>query len=131
MIVVADADRGAGRFLVRSLSSRGYDVAYTTRGEEVLRLTRHGDVDLAIVDVSLSDMPGHALAMRLREVRPKLRILMTAADCRPELEMRAHDVGVSWYAHKPVNVHQLEAIVAQAIGGPVGDDSWNARRRRH
>lgn len=117
LILVADADGNSARVLARYLSSLGYRAAHTSRGEEALRLACVERVGLAIVDVTLEDMSGQMLAFRLREVEPEVQVLMTAADDRPEIEMRARQVGIIYYAHKPIDLELLEAVVAKASEG--------------
>jgi len=116
MILVADADHEAARLLAGYLSRRGFRASHTSLGEDALRLARSGRLGLAIVDVALLDMSGHALASRLKEIDPEIRVLMTTGDYRPELEMRARQVGVLYYAHKPTDYRLLGAVVAKAMG---------------
>ena len=44
-----------------------------------------------------------------------LPILMTAGDYRPELEVRARQLGVLYYAHKPADCWLMEAVVPAAL----------------
>lgn len=117
LILVADADDDSARVLARYLSSLGYRAAHTSRGEDVLHLAWVERVGLAIVDAALEDMSGQMLAFRLKEVAPEVQVLMTAADDRPEIEMRARQVGIIYYAHKPIDLALLEAVVAKASYG--------------
>ncbi len=128
MILVADADAEAARRLADYLAERGYRTAHTARGDEALRVARTGDLRLAIVDVALSDMSGYALASRLKEQDPRILILMTSEDDRPEVEMRARRVGIACYTRKPASYHALEAVAAKALGGakPAGPPASEA-----
>lgn len=118
MILVADADSQAARQLASYFSLHGFRAAHTPRGEDALRLAYSGRLGLAIVDVTLLDMSGHALAFRLKEINPEIPILMTSGDYRPELESRARQVGVFFYIHKPADYRLLEAVVAKAVNAP-------------
>lgn len=115
LILVADADGEAAWLLAKHFLRQGYRALHTQRGEDALRLARFGALDAAIVDVSLEDMAGHTLAARLRELDPEIPILMTAGDYRPELEARARQLGILYYAHKPADCRLLEAVVAKAL----------------
>jgi len=117
VVVVADADPAAGRRLAGHFSQRGFRAAHTALGEEVLGLAHAGRLGVAIVDVTLQDMSGHALVSRLKEIDPEIHVLMTTGDYRPELELRARQIGILHYAHKPIDYARLEAVVAKAIGG--------------
>lgn len=117
VILIADADAEAARLLAGYFSRQGFRASHTSLGEDALRLARSGRLRLAVVDVLLLDMSGHALTSRLKEIDPEIHVLMTTGDYRPELEMRARAVGVLYYAQKPADYRLIEAVVAKAIGG--------------
>ena len=114
LVLVADADPQARRRLARFLSGQGHETVLTSRGEQVLRLTRCGPVGAVVVDTRLADMGGHALATLLRERHPRLAIIMTSADHRSEVELRAREIGVVLYAHKPLDLRRVAAVVERA-----------------
>lgn len=82
-----------------------------------------GRLVLVIADMELSDMSGHALVERLREIDPAIPIVMTSADYRQEIEIDARKAGILYYAHKPIDYRGIEAVVAKALAG-----WWVARR---
>jgi DNA-binding response OmpR family regulator len=114
-ILVADGE--AARLLADYLSQQGFHATHTSQGQDVLRLARSGRVALAIVDVLLRDMSGLVLVSQLKEIDPKIHVLMTTADYRPELELRSRQVGILYYACKPTDRQLLTAVVAKAVGG--------------
>jgi len=114
-VLVADRESEAARLLARYLSQHGLKASHTASGRDVLFSARAGCLGLAIVDAELQDMPGHALASRLKEIDARIPVLMTSADSRPELEIRARQLGVVHYAHKPINYRRLKAVVAKAL----------------
>jgi two-component system CheB/CheR fusion protein len=116
LVLVADGDGEAGAGLARYLADRGFRATHTRLGAEVLDLAQTGQVGVVIVDVALRDMSGHALVARLKEIDPRLHILMTTGDFRPELELRARQIGILHYAQKPADPERLEAVVVKAIG---------------
>lgn len=118
VILVADADGEAAQRLAHYLSSQGFLASHTSRGEDVLNLARAGNLGFAILNVSLLDMSGLALASWLKEIDRRIVILMTTEDYRPEVETRARQVGVVYYAQKPVDDQRLGAVVAKILGKP-------------
>lgn len=116
LILVVDADDGAGRTLADHFVRRGFRVSHTALGQDALDLAHAGRLRAAIVDVSLRDMSGHALVSRLKEIDPRVHVLMTAGDYRPEFEVRARQIGILHYAQKPADPERLEAVVAKALG---------------
>ena len=115
-LLVVDADDEAGRVLADHLTQRGFRVTHTAMGQDALDLAHAGRLRAAIVDVTLRDMSGHALVSRLKEIDPRVQVLMTSGDYRPEFEVRARQIGILHYAQKPANPERLEAVVAKALG---------------
>jgi DNA-binding response OmpR family regulator len=116
-ILVADADSDWARRLADYLSDRGLQAVPTSLGRDALCLAGARRLALAIVDVALLDMSGHGLASRLKEACPEIQILMTTGDDRPELELRARQVGILYYAYKPIDFRVIEAVVTKALDG--------------
>ncbi len=117
-ILVADADGEAGRRLADQLSRHGFSAQHTSSGRSALSAARSGRLRLAIVDVALKDMSGHALATLLKKIDSAIPILMTSGDYRPELEMQARQAGIIYYAHKPTDYGRLKAVVTKALVRP-------------
>jgi DNA-binding NtrC family response regulator len=116
LVLVVDADDEAGRSLADHFTRRGFRVSHTGLGQDALDLAHAGRLRAAIVDVTLRDMSGHALVSRLKEVDPRVHVLMTTGDYRPEFEVRARQIGILHYAPKPADPDRLEAVVAKALG---------------
>lgn len=116
LVMVADADTETGRALASYLVRRGFRARHTALGEDVLGLAHDGRLAMVIVDVALRDMSGHTLVSQLKEIDPRLPVLMTTGDYRPELEVRARQIGILHYAQKPAEPERLEAVVTKAIG---------------
>ncbi|HWC03646.1 MAG TPA: response regulator [Methylomirabilota bacterium] len=116
LLLVVDADDEAGRALADHLTRRGFRVGHTAVGQDALDLAHAGRLRVAIVDVALRDMSGHALVSRLKEVDPRVHVLMTSGDYRPEFEVRARQIGILHYAQKPTDPDRIETVVAKALG---------------
>jgi DNA-binding NtrC family response regulator len=116
LVLVVDADDDAGRTLADHFTRRGFRVTHTVLGQDALDLAHAGRLRAAIVDVALRDMSGHALVSQLKKIDPRVHVLMTAGDYRPEFEVRARQIGILHYAQKPADPERLEAVVAKALG---------------
>ncbi len=114
-VLVVDADDDAATHLAGFFSRRGFRTYHTSRGEEAMLLAHSRQLLLAIVDVSLLDMPGEALARRLKDIDPELPVLMTSGDYAPELEAAARRVGILYYAHKPTDHGLIGGVVDKAL----------------
>lgn len=116
LLLVVDTDDEAGRALADHFTRRGFRATHTALGQDALDLAHAGRLRAAIVDVALRDMSGHALVSRLKDIDPRVHVLMTSGDYRPEFEVRARQIGILHYAQKPADPDRLEAVVAKALG---------------
>jgi DNA-binding NtrC family response regulator len=114
-ILVADADQHSARRLASHFSRHGFRAYPTAHGEEAMLIANSRRICLAIIDVTLSDMPGTTLAARLKAIEPALPVVMTSSDHRPELEAEARQVGLLFYAHKPASHSLIGGVVEKAL----------------
>ena len=115
-ILVADVDRDAARALATALSELGLPADHVGSAREVLERALDGGLRLVIADVALADGPGLTLLSRLRARRPEVGTILTSGEYRPEVELRARECGILYYAPKPVAVSIIQAIAARTLG---------------
>lgn len=120
-ILVADADEGSAKALATHLERQGFWVCQTNRGDEAVLLMRLHQPALAVIDIALEEMSGCELATRLKQIDAKLPVVMTAGDRLTESEAEARQVGIVYYAPKPIDLRKLDTVVRKA--------SRDARRR--
>jgi len=95
-ILIVDDDFEQRSFLDRWLAAIGFTVTAVPSGEAAVELSRRGDFDLALLDISLPGMSGWqtAAALRARYGRD-IRIVMVSANAheahRPPSPEEAHD----------------------------------------
>jgi DNA-binding NtrC family response regulator len=115
-ILVADVDRHAARALATALSQLGLPADHVGSAREVLERALDGGLRLVIADVALADAPGLTLLSRIRAMRPEVGTILTSGEYRPEVELRARQCGVLYYAPKPVAIPIVHAIAARTLG---------------
>ena len=66
----------------RILTAQGYKVLHAATASEALRLcaAHHGEIDLVLTDLHLTDWQGNKLAAHLRSMYPGLRVLFMSGD---------------------------------------------------
>lgn len=80
-VLVADDSRPFAELLRAVLEDAGFEVVTAYSGLAAVALVEKQDIDVAVLDVLMPGMSGDAVAERLRQVNPKLRVLlMTGAD---------------------------------------------------
>ena len=71
----------------RVLRNEGYEVLCAAHGGHALLACMQADVvDVAVIEMSMDDMSGPALAERLRRCNPRLRAIYVAQPGTPECE---------------------------------------------
>lgn len=114
-VLIADADPDSSARLVSHFTRQGLRVYHTARGEEAVLLAHSRQIGAAVIDVTLADMQGTALAARLKEIEPELPVVMTSADHRPETEAEARRLGILYFAHKPASDRLIGGVVQKAL----------------
>ena len=71
--------------------------------------------DAVIVDVRLPDMSGLDLFDRIKELDPKLPVIVVTAFAATETAIQAMKRGAFEYLLKPVDLHQLREVVEKAL----------------
>jgi PAS domain S-box-containing protein len=116
ILLVEDED--AVRAIVSTVLRRqGYQVleAPTPTVATAIFAQHNGDIDLLLTDVVMPEMSGPALAQRLIEHRPELRVLFISgyADVAVQSEIGGPNVS---FLSKPFQASALTARVAQILG---------------
>ena len=103
-ILVVDDDANARLLMRAALRKSGFEVTLADGGHEALRLFAEQRFDLAMLDVDMPDMSGHALCSALRaRVGDLLPIVMvTGMDDLQSVEL-AYDSGATDFIAKPIN----------------------------
>jgi DNA-binding NarL/FixJ family response regulator len=92
-------------------------VAEAADGAEALECAMAGDVDLAILDVSMPKLTGLHVARHLAEQRPQLRVLILSMHDNEEFLFEALRSGASGYVLKSAAEHDLVTACHAALRG--------------
>jgi two-component system, cell cycle sensor histidine kinase and response regulator CckA len=115
-ILVVDDDDALRSMMAEYLRELGY--AVLEAGDPVAALEVAGDasqrVDLVVTDLVMPKMSGPHFVERLREVRPKARILRVSGYPRQHHPRLADDVP---FLQKPFSLEALEEAVRSALDG--------------
>jgi diguanylate cyclase (GGDEF)-like protein len=96
----------------RILTAQGYKVLHAATASEALRLcaAHHGEIDLVLTDLFLTDWQGHKLAAHLRTMYPNLNVMFMSGD--PAGSQLATG---STFLAKPFSRQQLVSGVTMAM----------------
>ncbi len=111
-VLVVDDDRLVRAAMVRTLKrAPGITVEDFSDGGSALARCEAATFDIAILDLKMPVLDGVALAKKLREKQPKLRVLFVTADPHGELAQRARDLEPMSLLAKPWTPEELMSLL--------------------
>jgi DNA-binding NarL/FixJ family response regulator len=118
-IVLADDHKIVRDGLKRILAATGdLQVAgEAADGDELLRLVKAHDYEVAVVDMSMPGLAGMALIKRLKDEKPKLRVLVLSMHGEQQYAARALKAGASGYLNKDSAAELLVGAIRRIAAG--------------
>ncbi|HYV25072.1 MAG TPA: response regulator transcription factor [Pyrinomonadaceae bacterium] len=113
-ILVVDDEPQLTRVLLRSLTSKGYDVRIAGDGEFALQTFRDWPPSLVITDLAMPNMGGLELCRKLREISD-LPIIVLSVRGEEKTKVEALDAGADDYVTKPFGMDELLARIRAAL----------------
>ena len=113
-ILVVDDEPQLTRVLLRSLTSKGYDVRIAGDGEFALQTFHDWPPSLVITDLAMPNMGGLELCRRLREVS-EVPIIVLSVRGEEKTKVEALDAGADDYVTKPFGMDELLARIRAAL----------------
>jgi signal transduction histidine kinase len=113
IVLIVDDDPTAREALVAILEGEGYDLQQAKDGIQALRVLKHLQPDLILLDVMMPAMDGFEVCRRIRATPPLAEvpiILLTALDDRDSL-LRGIESGADDFLSKPPDRRELVARV--------------------
>ncbi len=114
-VLIADDDRAIRTVLERALTREGYDVKVAGNARTLWSWVAAGDGDLVITDVIMPDENGLDLVLRIRELRPELKIIVMSAQSTLLTAVKANERGAYEYLPKPFDLPELLAVADRAL----------------
>lgn len=114
-ILVIDDEPPIRRLLRTGLGTQGYAIVEAGDGAAALASLEAGGIDLAILDLGLPDMAGHALLAAIRERWPDLPVLVLSSRDDERGKVEALDLGADDYVTKPFGMNELLARIRTAL----------------
>jgi two-component system NtrC family response regulator len=114
-IVVADDEETARASLGEILRQDGYDVRLAADGEEALALVAATSPDILLTDLRMPKLSGDELLERVRKAFPDVAVVLMTAHGTIASAVRALRAGAEDYLTKPINVDELEHLLAAVL----------------
>ncbi len=116
-ILLVDDEDSIRDFLAEILSEQGYKVIEATNGEEGLQEFKEYNekIDLLISDITMPKMSGPELAIKLRELQPKLKALFISGNVENEyINEQSTDLRTS-FLQKPFTYDSIISKVREIL----------------
>ena len=114
-LLIVDDEPNVRYSLEKYLRSQTVDVICAASGKEAIEQTQRRQPDVLVLDVRLPDMSGLEVFDRIRQTDPRLPVVIITAHATTEIAIEAMKRGAFEYLLKPVDLHQLREVVAQAL----------------
>ena len=114
-IVIADDEEIARTSLGEILRQDGYEVLLAADGEEALALVAQSAPDILLTDLRMPRLGGEELLDRVRKGFPDVAVVLMTAHGTIASAVRALRAGAEDYLTKPINVDELETLLAAVL----------------
>jgi nitrogen regulation protein NR(I) len=114
-ILLVDDDEQLAQSFAKLLSEEGYEVRRAGSGEEAIKCFAERTPDLVIMDVRMPGMSGLDAFKAMRELEPKLPVIIMTAFGTTETAIEATKLGAFDYMLKPFEVPEVLRLIEQAL----------------
>lgn len=114
-VLLVDDEAAIRRALRTPLGALGFETVEASRGEDALHLVRNESFDAVLLDVQMPGIGGINTLVRLREMAPRLPILMLTVRDAEEDKVEALELGADDYITKPFSVRECVARIRSAV----------------
>lgn len=114
-VLVVDDEPVVGRVMARALSRHGHEAVYVSSAMAAIERLAAGAFDAVVTDVSMPDMDGVELLMRINRVEPDLPIVLVTGAPSVDTAIAAVQHHAFAYLRKPFSPGALGETVARAV----------------
>lgn len=132
-ILIVDDDAGIQKALVKFLSLHGYTVESANDGAEAIEKFKTTPFNLVLSDLKMPTMTGIELIHRLKEIHPRVSLLIMTGFATIETAVEAIKAGAFHYITKPFQLDDVLLLVEKALKFQKleGDNEILKRQIRH
>ena len=106
-ILVVDDDPNLRKTLADILRIKGYATAVAGTGAEAIAALESGDINLALIDLMLPDLPGLEVMARLKAMSPTTEVIILTGNASLDTAIEATRQGAFSYLVKPYQMDDL------------------------
>lgn len=114
-ILIIDDEKSQREILSGFLSKKGYEVYTAESGPAGLKLIRDKTIDIILSDFKMPEMTGIEILEEVLLINPDISFVIITAYGTVENAVKAMRLGAVDYISKPVNLDELEILLARII----------------
>ena len=114
ILIIDDEDRFR-QALARQLEVRDFNVLDTSNGEDAIKIVRHDNPEVVILDQKMPGMDGIQTLKEIKKIRPEVQVIMHTGHGNLEAARLTGKHDVFYYLEKPCALDDLIKVVRQAI----------------
>jgi DNA-binding response OmpR family regulator len=114
-ILVVDDEKNIRLTLSQALETLGIPVQTAADGEEAMQKLQDSDFSLVLLDLKLPGMDGLEVLRRIRESRPKTRVIMITAHGTIDYAVEAMKLGAVDFLRKPFSPAEIRRLVSRVL----------------
>ena len=114
-LLVVDDEPNVLYSIEKTLQSDDLEVIGALTGRQGIELVEQRRPDAVILDVRLSDMSGLDVFDQVRQIAPRLPVIIITAYASTDTAIEAMKRGAFEYLLKPVDLHQLREVIGRAL----------------
>jgi DNA-binding NtrC family response regulator len=115
LILIVDDEEPQRRVLAGFLKKRGYEVETAGDADEAMGIVSSRTVDLVLTDLRMPGRTGVELVDAVRGANPEIPVVVMTAYGTVTSAVDAMKRGAADYLSKPVNLDELEVLVARTL----------------
>ncbi len=111
-VLIVDDDEHILRLYKEELEEEGYEIVIAKTGAQALEVFQQENPDLVTLDILIPDMDGITLLRKMKEMRPRVPIIMsTAYDYRDDFAVWASEA----YIVKSADLTELKGKIKELL----------------
>ena len=114
-IIVIDDEETIRTTVSEILTDEGYVVETAKNGKEAIKQSKKTPFDLALVDIKLPDIEGTELLKKLREMQPKMALIIMTGQPSVENAIKSVNNKADGYILKPFDVPTLLETIKKTL----------------
>jgi len=113
VLLIDDEDRFR-QAMAQQLKNRGFDVIDADNGEDAIKIVRHQNPEVVILDQKMPGMDGIQTLQELKKIRPEVQVIMHTGHGSIESARLTGKHDVFAYVEKPCDLSHMISVIAEA-----------------